>query len=73
MLPRRASAFLVPVSAAPAHRQVQEYRCRGLSNSYDLGSLLRRLEVKRPLHIHYDRLGRDESMWGWGSCAHGAG
>jgi predicted RNA methylase len=56
MLPRRASAFLVPVSAVHAHRQVQEYRCRGLSSRYDLGSLLRRLEVKNPFHIYYDAI-----------------
>jgi SAM-dependent methyltransferase len=54
MLPARADAFLVPVSAADAHRQLQQRRCRGLSRRYHLGQLLERLHAGGPFDIYYD-------------------
>jgi type I protein arginine methyltransferase len=54
MLPRRAVAFLAPVSAPKAHGQIQRHHCRGLSNRYDLDDLLDSLHVGSPFQIYYD-------------------
>jgi protein arginine N-methyltransferase 1 len=54
MLPRGAHAYLVPVAATRAHRQLEERRCRGLSERYYLDALLRRLQVGGPFDIYYD-------------------
>jgi protein arginine N-methyltransferase 1 len=54
MLPRRAEAFLVPVSAVQAHRELEHRRCRGLSRRYHLEDLLESLHVGGPFDIYYD-------------------
>ena len=56
MLPRRATSFLVPVSAVEAHSQVQNRRCRGLSERYDLDDLLESLQVSSPFDLYFDTI-----------------
>jgi protein arginine N-methyltransferase 1 len=54
MLPDQVTTFLVPVSSPHAHAQIQQRKCKAISEIYDLGKLLARLDITDPFDIYYD-------------------
>lgn len=54
MLPRKATAHLVPVCSPHAHEQIRARRCRGVNTVYSLDALMEKLEISNPFNLYYD-------------------
>jgi len=54
MVPERVTTFLVPVSSPKTHEQIEQGKCRAISEIYDLQQLLAKLEIADPFEVYYD-------------------
>lgn len=54
MLPERLTTFFVPVSSPKAHAQIEEGKCKAISEVHALDKLLSRLEIDDPFAVYYD-------------------
>lgn len=55
-IPKNVETYLVPVSSEKIHQQINEKKCRGISNKYDLQELLDKLNIKNQFDIYYDAI-----------------
>lgn len=61
MLPSKVYSILVPISSLKIHRQVRELNVQGINPSYDINTLLKRLDIRSAFDIYYDVIIPDEA------------